>query len=166
MTNGNTKTAGLSPVSKMLMEDHEQIRVLLWRLKELIQNISRKQASASLQEAQALLQALVKIMNTHALCEERLVFPAMEKYHPVAAIEAEHEEILLMRAAIVSGVLNYSFPEDCTSKIYNQYLDFLDLLQEHLKKEENTIFPLIDRSLPPEENQQIASQMGAIRSNV
>ncbi|HEY9745430.1 MAG TPA: hemerythrin domain-containing protein [Oculatellaceae cyanobacterium] len=164
MDDSPLKTRRLSPVSIKLLEDHAQIRTVSTRLREALQEICHRQSAPNLTKAQDALHSLVQIMSIHALCEERIVFPAMEKYYPLHTLEAEHDELLLKRAAVMSGILNYSFPEDCTDVLYNRYIDFLNMLDRHLEKEENTIFPLLETSLAPEEKSKISDKIDALRA--
>lgn len=152
----------LSAISVSLIADHEHIRSLLKQLQEALQDICHRQSPQGLQKAQESIRSLVQIMNVHGAREEHVVFPALSKYHPILALEAEHDEILLKRAAVMAGIENYSFPEDCTDTLYNQYLDFIELLQRHLAKEESFIFPQVEQSLSQEEKQYVLEQMEQI----
>jgi regulator of cell morphogenesis and NO signaling len=149
----------VSDVSAKLLNDHEQIRVLLRQIQESLHDICHRQSPQALQQAQKNSRALSEIMKRHSGNEEKIIFPALAVYHPVLALEAEHDELTLQQAALMSGIMNYSFPEDCTNQLYNQYIEFLDILQRHLIKEEEIIFPLLEQSLSPEEKQHLLDRM-------
>lgn len=151
-----------SAVSQKLLDDHAKIRELVAQLKPALQEICHRQDPVSLKQAQQTLKELVKLLDVHAFCEEKVVFPALAKYHPLPILEAEHDEILLRRAAIVTGIMKYSFPEDCTDALYERYLDFIELLHRHLAKEEKAIFPLLEQSLTPTEKELVMQQMNMI----
>lgn len=164
MTPPKLKTRATSAITKKLLADHERMSALVDALKPLLQEICRRQASADLKKAQGHIEQLILIMNTHAACEEEAVLPALTKYHPLLALEAEHDELLMKRAALLSGLMHYSFPEDCSDKLYNQAMEFFDLFERHMAKEEQTFFPLLEQSLSPEEKFMVLTQMENIRA--
>lgn len=158
------KTQVTSAITRKLLTDHERMMVLVNELKPSLQEICRHQASADLKKAQEAIEQLVAIMNTHAACEEEAVLPALAKYHPLLVLEAEHDEILMKRAVLLSGLVNYTFPEDCTDKLYNQAREFFDLFERHMTKEEQAIFPLVEKSLSPEEKFMVLTKMEDIQA--
>jgi hemerythrin-like domain-containing protein/quercetin dioxygenase-like cupin family protein len=164
MTNPPLKTRHASAVSTKLLEDHERLRGLIATLKSELHEICHRQSGESLKKAQEMAQKLLQEMNTHAACEDKALFPALSQHHALPILEVEHEEVLLQRAALVSGILNYSFPEDCSDKLYKQAEEFFDLVERHMAKEEKAIFPLAEQSLPPAEKQQVLRKMEDIRA--
>lgn len=162
MSTSDIKMKKLSAITVKLLRDHEQIRSLLKQLQESLQDICHRQSPSGLQKAQETIRTLIQVMNLHAAREERVVFPALSNHHPILALEAEHDELTLQRVALMAGILNYSFPEDCTDTLYNQYIEFIELLQRHLAKEESLIFPLIEQSLSSNEKQHVLEKMEQI----
>lgn len=152
----------VSAVTKKLVADHVYMTQLMDKLILSLQDICEHQASHSLSEARALAEELVQRMNVHAACEDQIIFPALSKYHPIPILEIEHEEVLLQRAALVTGILNYTFPEDCNEKLLNQAVDFVDLVKRHFAKEEKVVFPLLEDSLSPMEKHQVIARMDDI----
>jgi hemerythrin-like domain-containing protein len=153
------KAKPVSAVTKKLVSDHHDMIQLMDRLLLSLQDICQQQASQSLNEARALAEELVQRMNVHAACEDQVIFPALSKYHPIPILEIEHEEVLLQRAAVVTGILNYTFPEDCNEKLLNQAAAFVDLVKRHFAKEEKAVFPLLERSLSSSEKHQVMARM-------
>lgn len=153
-----------SVITKLLIEEHEHIRALLNSLKASLSVISQRQAPEEIHKAQTIAQELSALKNTHTTCEEEALFAALAKHHPLLILEVEHEELLLKRAGLVSGIFGYSFPESCTNQLYQQGLEYIDLLMRHMKKEEQAIFPLAEKSLSPEEKQWVFAKMEDIRA--
>ena len=164
MSSPQLKTKTTSTITKKLLADHAAMNALIDELKPSLQEICRRQASSELKKTQESMQQFVSIMNTHSACEEEAVFPTLTKYHPLSVLEAEHDELLLKRAVLLSGILNYTFPEDCSDKLYKQALEFFDLFQRHMKKEEHVIFPLVESSLSAEEKFMVLTQMEAFQA--
>lgn len=164
MSSSQLKTQATSAITKKLLSDHESMSALVDELKPLLREICQRQASADLKKAQDNIEQLVSIMNTHAACEEKAVLPALAKYHPLPVLEAEHDEILMKRAALLSGLVNYTFPEDCSNALYNQALEFFDLFGRHMAKEEQAIFPLVEKTLSSEEKFMVLTQMEDIQA--
>ncbi len=152
----------VSAVTKKLVADHVYMTELMDKLILALQDICEHQASHSLSEARALAEELVQRMNVHAACEDQVIFPALSKYHPIPILEIEHEEVLLQRAALVTGILNYTFPEDCNEKLLKQAVDFVDLVKRHFAKEEKVVFPLLEDSLSSAEKHQVIARMDDI----
>lgn len=153
------KLSPVSAVTKKLVADHNDMTQLMDQLIRCLEEICQHQASQSLSEARAVAEELVQRMNVHAACEDQVIFPALSKYHPIPMLEIEHEEVLLQRAAVVTGILNYTFPEDCNEKLLTQANAFVDLVKRHFAKEEKAVFPLLEKSLTPSEKHQVMARM-------
>jgi hemerythrin-like domain-containing protein/quercetin dioxygenase-like cupin family protein len=164
MSSPHVKAKSASAITTKLVADHRHMETLLDELKDAMAEICQRQSPEALSAARTTAQHIVAEMNTHAACEEQALFPALAKYHPMPMLEMEHEEMLMQRAALVSGVLNYSFPEDCNDVLYRQGLDFIELLKRHMTKEEKAIFPLVEESLSPAEKQHVLAKMEDIRA--
>jgi hemerythrin-like domain-containing protein/quercetin dioxygenase-like cupin family protein len=164
MTSPSLTERTTSAITKRLLADHERMGVLAGELKPLLREICQRQASSELKKVQEAMHQFVSIMNTHSACEEESVFPALAKHHPLPVLEAEHDEIMLKRAALFSGILSYTFPESCSEQLYNQALEFFNLFERHMRKEEQVIFPLLEKSLSPEEKFLVLTQMEDIQS--
>lgn len=157
-----SKAKPVSAITKKLVADHGYMIQLMDKLILCLEEICQHQASQFLSEARAVAEELVQRMNVHAACEDQVIFPALSKYHPIPVLEIEHEEVLLQRAAVVTGILNYTFPEDCNEKLLNQAVAFVDLVKRHFAKEEKAVFPLLEKSLTPSEKHQVIARMDDI----
>lgn len=164
MTNTATQARSTSAISKKLLEDHERIRALMDTLKGALREICDRQSGENWDKAKETAQELVETLNIHAACEDQALFKILGQSHPMPILEIEHEEVLLQRAALLSGIVNYSFPEDCTDKLYKQALDFFDLVERHMKKEEKAIFPLAEQVLSPNDKLQVLAKMEEIHA--
>lgn len=150
-------------ITRMLLEDHNRMCGLSSLLEESLHQICHNQNTSNLQQAQKALHELLKLLTMHAVCEEKALFPALGKYHSTVALEAEHGEILLKRAAILAGLKEPFFAEVCTGEVYQSYVKFVRLLNKHLAYEESNIFPLM-HSLPEKELMDVLSKIKNIRS--
>lgn len=115
----------------------------------------------------ALRQAMARIipeMNTHFACEEQALFPAVSPYHPMVLMEAEHEELIALRNALMT------LPPQCagsaehvlqTREIGNR---FISEMLDHIGREDSGIFPTCERSLSEAEKQAVIAGMKQIRA--
>ena len=151
-------------LTRTLMKDHEQFRQQIKDLTDLMQKLCCQHSMESLEPVRQQATALVDALNTHAICEEKGLFEALRQKHPICILEFEHEEILLKRAAFHSGLNNFEYPKDCNGDLYSRALAFFDLLERHMTKEEQAIFPLMEKALTPQEKLGILLKIEEIQA--
>jgi hemerythrin-like domain-containing protein len=100
----------------------------------------------------------------HHAKEERHLFPALNakgfsaEWGPVAVMLHEHEQ---GRAAVqaIAAALGPARTGDrgAAAALSAALLGYVELLRNHIFKEDNVLFPMADRALPPEEQSQLAA---------
>lgn len=153
-----------SAITNLLLEDHQHMDAKLQVIQSMLHEVCKRQSEGALKTLQETMRQLIQEMNTHTACEELALFPALANHHPMPVMEVEHDEMKLMRTALQTSVLNYSFPEDCTGELYQQGMEFIDQLRAHWVKEENAIFPLAEKSLTPAEKYEVLAKMEDLRA--
>jgi len=106
-------------------------------------------------------------LKRHVLAEEAVIFPAFEariggQTLQVALMEREHKAILhyidrMARAA--DRIVDRSTREEAIEDLLRAYQALAYVLAEHNKKEERTLFPLLDRTLPEKERWDILRRL-------
>jgi len=99
----------------------------------------------------------------HHLKEERHLFPALAaegltpEAGPVAVMLAEHERGRSLVAGLRRDVQAYSEGSRDTAKSLRENLHaYIQLLRQHIWKENNVLFPMADRLLPPDTQARLA----------
>ena len=99
----------------------------------------------------------------HHQKEEGILFPAMienglsREAGPVAVMLAEHEEGRRLTQKIRQSLERYQGGDDSARKeLANNSLAYTKLLRQHIHKEDNILFPMADKLIPSEQQQQIS----------
>lgn len=93
--------------------------------------IGRDDLAGAAQQAALLLELLAP----HTAVEEQALFPAMAEEHPehVAVLHREHEHVHAVLGAVALG--------DSDGRWQQQLAGALDVLREHIAKEQDGLFP-------------------------
>lgn len=105
----------------------------------------------------AQMEALTAEMNVHFACEERVLFPVLEHYHPMVLMEAEHEMILDLRDRLQTALVE----DDSAAVAIGR--EFARELRDHIVREDAGIFPQAERELSRDEKDQVIAGMDALR---
>jgi hemerythrin-like domain-containing protein len=98
--------------------------------------------------------------STHMRAEDRVLFPALVEAMPeawavVAPLAEEHEELRRMLAALQNTVARERSP-DRDEQLAVEIRDIVDLLRNHIRKEEAVVLRVAERTLAPPELRRIA----------
>ncbi len=137
---------------------HQHAEVLL-RLQEVENRFSACGAHGALGEFTAYLENDVA---RHFDLEERALFPVLARYPgvvrgPLAVMDAEHstfrEGLHRLRAAVDDGDVD-------SQQRYAR--DLIDLLREHIAKEDGVLFPMAARILNADEQREVDAHAAAL----
>lgn len=136
-----------SPPIQQLVDEHTVIKTFLSYVPDLAESIRN---SVKL-DRETILQAVSFIRNCadrfHHAKEEDILFGYVEPNHPVLHVMVEdHKTGRGYVQSILQGLEN----EDNTS-IISALLNYRDLLLEHIKKEDEILYPWIDQRLSMQE---------------
>jgi hemerythrin-like domain-containing protein len=141
--------------TEILMSEHrviERVLLCLEKIADAAEETGRLDA-ASARDAIAFLRTFADRCH-HAKEEERL-FPAMERFGlprdagPTAVMRKEHEigrEHVRRMAAAVDAFDKGA--ADAAGRFVVEARGFVELLREHIAKEDEVLFPMADRMLP------------------
>lgn len=152
-----------------LIEEHKGILFGLKILEKMTDNI-QKSKSQEIGDAEAMINFFQLFADKcHHGKEEGFMFPAMEQAGipkengPIAQMLTEHDMgrrlIADMRASITNGIL-----EDVGFARASK--DYVDLLRQHIHKEETVLFPLGDKLIPAEQQQKLTEQFERFEEEV
>src|SRR5215475_4834264 len=101
----------------------------------------------------------------HHLKEEQLLFPAMEEHGiprdggPIGMMLAEHEEGRAYVRSMFDVVEQVAKGNAAAAKsLLSGARAYLDLLREHIRKEDDILFRMADEVLPPDEQKRIVER--------
>ncbi len=99
----------------------------------------------------------------HHAKEEQALFPALERAGiprnggPVGVMLDEHEEGRLLLATMMNHVKAAATESQDAEKVKRAAARYIEMLREHIQKEDNVLFVMADQVLPPE------AQLGVLR---
>jgi iron-sulfur cluster repair protein YtfE (RIC family) len=133
-----------------IMQDH--------RLTEQIFSELEKTTAAELERRERLFENLRKGLEAHAMVEEEIFYPEIEKLSATKELVAdafdEHAEV----EAILQKIAELSSDKD---EWLDRICELRELVQEHVRKEEDRLFPaarrLLERARAAELGRQIAT---------
>ncbi len=149
----------------LLMKEHEEALIKLHRLKKDAQELKKKGYSEkifkSLLKAAEYVDEEVRVHNKH---EEDALFPIVERYvdGPTSVLREDHAKM-----SKIYKKLNYSIKalkENHDDKTSRQELcesaeEIVQLMVNHIHKENQILFPMIQRFCTKEEIREIAKKL-------
>lgn len=141
-------------VQSSFTDDHEQLDQLLASF--------RKLKGSDFDRAKPLFEQFSAGLRLHILREERVLFPLFEEktgmrdHGPTVVMRAEHQEIIRRLDAIHDKVRSRDTSSDQDEEA------LVEILAAHNFKEENILYPAIDRSLNAEEKAAAFERMEAL----
>ncbi len=149
----------LSRVSTLLQDDHRRL-LELW---DECQKAAQTLDALKLAHLRNCFGKFAAGLRRHIQAEEKILFPRLEKRRidtaltadPLAIVRSEHREIeqILDNLEELTRAREYS---TVVHTLEGQPYDFAQLLASHISKEQEVLYPLIDRLLGEEETQKLA----------
>ena len=149
----------------LLMKEHEDALTKLQLLKKSSADIKKKgyseKAFKSLLKAVEYVDEEVRVHNKH---EEDALFPIVERYvdGPTSVLRDDH-----MKMAKIYKKLSYSIkamkdnPDDKTARqeLVESADDIVQLMVNHIHKENHILFPMVKRFCTKEELREVAKKL-------
>lgn len=105
--------------------------------------------------------------------EEDRLFPKMAQYGipeedgPIGVMKAEHEHARALIRAMRVGATRYANGDaQAVSALVSDTLEYVELLREHIYKENQVLFMLADQVIPDAEQRALARDYEAFEANV
>jgi len=151
--------------TEILMQEHRQIEQVLDRLED---------AAGHLEDGENVspdffLDAADFVVGFADHChhnkEEDILFVAMtasgmpRDSGPVAVMLHEHDQGRRFTAGFLSAAEQMKAGEaDAAADVIRNVFDFVNLLREHIMKEDNVLFPMAEQVIPADDMQQMSEQ--------
>ena len=165
MTNSVAPSASTMQVQacESLIHEHRHVELALEALNKAMGLLEPNSLSAQ-ETLRACLLSIELEMNTHFACEELGLFPAVEPYHSMVLMEAEHEALIALRQSL-SGLLSspLTSPKEVLT-VQETGAQFISDMLDHIGREEAGIFPVCEQSLSAEEKQSVVMTMETVRA--
>jgi hemerythrin-like domain-containing protein len=164
-------TTGASRATEILMAEHEVILNVLDCLQKLADDSSRAE-TFDVRSAKDILEFFGAFADKcHHGKEEGALFPMLfqkglpRHVGPVAVMLSEHEEgraeIAGMRAAIAALEQGHS---EGVQRFVGHARAYVELLRDHIAKENTVLFPMADGMLNPAEQSEVLDRFATVES--
>jgi len=147
--------------TEILMEEHRVIERVLTALERAATRLSNGQEVY----LRFFTGTTVFIKNfadgCHHQKEEGILFPAMienglsKDAGPIAVMLAEHEEGRRLTQKMRQALERLQTTDASRSELVQNALSYVKLLRQHIYKEDNILFPMADKVIPVDQQQQI-----------
>ena len=159
----------METATKNLENDHEYILRLINVMEKMVLEISTNLKHIEL--AVGLIKNYAD--GFHHGKEEHLFFPFLVKkgfsyeHGPVSVMIHEHEEGRNFVKGMEAEIANIKNGDESSFTIlYENMQGYIDLLRAHIGKENKVLFPLADRVLTPEDQEEILKEFAALGTTV
>lgn len=158
----------MKTATQNLEHDHEQIL----RLIDVMFVMSERKASS----ANDIEKVIYLIRNfadgLHHAKEENLLFPAMvthgfsEEQGPIAVMLSDHVQGRKFVKGMVEGLEKFKIGNpDALTSVYENMIGYGQLLRNHISKENNVLFRMADKAIPPSELEQLRIEFEEIEKS-
>lgn len=159
--------------TEILKEEHKEIK----RMLRILGKVSEKLKSGEIVEKDVLEQILqfIKVFadKCHHGKEEDLLFPAMEgagiprEGGPIGVMLYEHNVGRNAVKGMTEGIEEfYRGNEDARKKIVENASTYIELLDSHIYKEDNILYPMAEMHLSEEEQRELTEKFEEVEKNI
>lgn len=154
-----------------LSAEHEGIKLALEILEKMCARLERgeKVPAAHLQDMAAFIKEFAD--RCHHAKEETVLFPELEKAGvpreggPIGAMLSEHEAGRAYVKGLAAGITAYEAgAKGAVGTILESARDYIELLREHISKEDMVLYPMAEKSLSPETDAAMLARFEKIES--
>lgn len=151
---------GAQKATQLLSDEHRVIE----RVVEAVDSMAGKPIAALEPWKKALDFIRHFADQCHHLKEEKILFPAMEEHGipndggPIGMMLVEHEEArAFVRSMLAAISLIETGNAAAKDSLAGSARAYCRLLREHIRKEDEILFPMADEAIPAEEQRQLLS---------
>jgi hemerythrin-like domain-containing protein len=159
--------------TEVLMTEHRAIE----RMLAVLETAARRLEAGERVRPDLLREAVDFVRNFADRChhgkEEENLFPRMEargvprQGGPLAVMLHEHDEGRAYVGAIAGAIDAYEGGDQAAARtIAENARGYVELLRQHIMKEDNVLFPMADRVLSPDDQQELAARFDQIETEV
>ncbi len=142
----------MSRPTEILSNDHKVVLEKLKLFEQTVNNFKSPNAKKFFEDLKIFLKEEV---NVHFKKEENALFPEMEKFiprdeGPIGQMLMEHEDLYKYEDNFIRGIDLFSKDEnngEAQKLIKENAISYINLLREHIYKEDNMLFMMADMHL-------------------
>lgn len=135
----------------LLKQDHKTVNELLKQIFDSTEDIKEKEK---------LFDEVIFLIKTHKLLEEKYFYPILKQHEKIKMLTLEAYE----EHALVDELLKKLEKEDCnTDEWCAKFKIMKELIEHHVKEEENDIFPLVKKHISDEQLHEMGEKMQALK---
>lgn len=148
----------------IFMAQHEEGLAHLRRLGGYIQRVERREVTEEVLEGIRRATAFInKEVRVHNEKEEELLFPELEKVlppkGPTFVMREEHRRLWEVLEKVETTLERLERDREATDELVASAQFVVQLLSEHINKENSVLFPMAKQLLAPEQMAAIAQRM-------
>ena len=163
----------MNPIEE-LQAEHRGIENALDILETIAELLVMGENSGVVRDAEALIGFFRTFVDTcHHGKEEAGLFAALEQTGfsqddgPIALLRNEHEQGRSHVREMARALKDYQAGRPKTAERFSMHADaYIDLLHQHIEKEEQELFPIAAERLPPDVGSQLEEKFAKIESEV
>lgn len=171
-SSSNPNFIAMSPTEE-LIHDHDAIKVMLSIMSKIADNLKANQGF-EIKDVEKIVDFLKNFVDKcHHAKEEKALFPALigvgipNENGPIGVMLQEHILGREYIKEIKDGIENCKVGDTCISGlIVESMTNYVTLLQNHIQKEENVLFPLAKSVLNEKKQKEISAQFKSIEIDV
>ncbi|MBN2387331.1 MAG: hemerythrin domain-containing protein [Anaerolineales bacterium] len=148
--------------TQILMEEHRVIERVLAALQTAAERVAQGQEMRPAFFINAALFIRNYADGSHHRKEEGILFVAMNKAGiptsggPIGVMLAEHEQGRAFTSALNDAAQKWEAGDlSARSAVVQNAFGYVALLQQHIQKEDRVLFPMADRAIPPDQQEQV-----------
>lgn len=158
-------------VTELLKEEHKEIKLMM----NILEEICKKLQSGEQINAEHLEQ-IVDFFKTfadksHHAKEEDLLFPEMEKAGipreggPIGCMLSEHDQGRTFIQKLNTAIIKYKNEKKSIDQIVENAHGYINLLRQHIDKEDNILFMIADQRLSEESQKKLLEDFEKIKTH-
>lgn len=151
--------------TELLKEEHRAIKLMLSILSEVSQRLEAREKVDPQDLSQMVEFIRVFADRCHHGKEEDLLFPALEETGvpreggPIGVMLVEHDEGRAYVRGLAEAVARYrSGEEEAAKEIIENAWNYVNLLTQHIDKEDNILYVIADLHLSPEKQEALVKE--------
>lgn len=159
----------METATKNLENDH----VYILRLIEVMKSVIRTE-KPQVEDMETIVRLIKEYADGfHHAKEENLLFPLLAErgfsaeQGPVAVMIAEHVQGRLFIQGMSEGIAGFrNGDENSTSRIFENMNSYINLLTNHISKENNILFRMADNALSEKDQQALLSEFSKVEKSL
>ncbi|MBI4744605.1 MAG: hemerythrin domain-containing protein [Actinobacteria bacterium] len=151
--------------TEQLKEEHEAIKLMLKILEKVCEKLESGE-KVNHEDIDKIVEFIKDFADRcHHLKEEKLLFPAMEEAGvpkergPISVMLMEHDEGRGYVRGMSEAIVKYKSGDySASSEIVKNVRGYIELLTQHINKEDNILYPMADMRFSEEKDEELLKE--------